>query len=276
MRITGILAGVALMAILALSSVSALRPPTVKEAAPWIDHRVNGMEYLVLEPAGYSPTQRYPVVLYLHQLDMGNDKPGLLRMVDSWFDTPQFRARHPAIIVVPLLDQSKDPEGRVINFGGKRDGHIGEDNTIAALRQVMAQYSVDPTRIYVTGNSLGGMGAWQMLLAYNTRTGTKGKLFAAGMPLAGAHRTADPAQAAAALKDVPMWVIHGAKDKEVSLDWDRAMAKRMSGSRTFRYTEDPSLGHDVWDTYYRKPEVWNWLFSQSSAGGHEAIASPHK
>jgi predicted peptidase len=259
----------ALILFLALSSVRALRPPTAEEAAPWIDHRINGMEYVVLEPAGYSATQRYPVVLYLHQLDMGNDKPDLIHTVDGWFNTPQFRARHPAIIVMPLLDQSKDPHGRVINFGGKREGHIGEDNTIAALREVMSTYSVDPTRIYVTGNSMGGMGAWQMLLAYNTRTGTKGKLFAAGMPVAGAHRTADPAQAATALKDVPIWAIHGAKDKEVSLDWDRAMAKQMSGSRTFHYTEDRTLGHDVWDTYYREPALWDWLFSQSSPAAAE-------
>ncbi|WP_428488776.1 hypothetical protein [Rhodopila sp.] len=85
------------------------------------------------------------------------------------------------------------------------------------------------------------------------------------MPLAGAQRTADPAQAAAALRQVPIWAIHGAKDNNVSLDWDRAMAKLLAGGPTFRYTEVPDVGHDVWDNTYTRDDVWDWLFSQKAA-----------
>ena len=130
-----------------------------------------------------------------------------------------------------MLDQTNDPGGKLINFGGKREGHVGEDNAVAALKQVTSRYTFDPSRIYVTGNSMGGMGAWQMLLDYNAWTGTKDHIFAAGMPLAGAQRTADPSEAAKALRQVPIWSIHGAQDKEVNLDWDRAMARLMKGQR---------------------------------------------
>jgi pimeloyl-ACP methyl ester carboxylesterase len=111
------------------------------------------------------------------------------------------------------------------------------------------------------------MGTWQMLLDYNTQTGTKEPIFAAGMPLAGAQRTADPAEAAKALGGVPIWAIHGAQDREVSLDWDRAMARLLSGAPTFRYTEVPDAGHDVWDTSYTRSDVWDWLFSQGGQTG---------
>lgn len=252
------LGGFSLAALL----VAGKRHEAAAQTADWIGGDVNGMHYEVLLPEHYDAHQRYPLVLYLHQLDMGNYRDSLLKQVNGWFNTDGFRSRHPCIVVVPMLDQTKDPGGRTINFGGKREGHVGEENTIAALNLITAQYSVDPSRIYVTGNSMGGMGAWQMLLDYNTQTGSKGHLFAAGMPLAGAQRNADPAVAAAALQHVPVWAIHGAQDKEVSLDWDRTMARLLSGSSTFHYTEVPGIGHDVWDTTYIRQDVWDWLFAQ--------------
>jgi predicted peptidase len=232
----------------------------------WIAGDANGMQYRVLLPEGYDNGRQYPVVLYLHQLDMGDYPEGLLKQVNAWFDTADFRSGHKCIVVMPMLDQTGDKAGRLINFGGKREGHTGEDNTIAALKQVMARYSVDRKRIYVTGNSMGGMGAWELLLSYNALTGTREHLFAAGLPVAGSHRTADPATAAKLLRKVPIWSIHGGQDKEVSPDWDRTMARLMTGSGTFRYTEDPTSGHAVWDRYYTRPAIWDWLFAQSVAG----------
>lgn len=239
------------------------------ETPGWIGQTADGpggfsLHYEILLPADFKPTTHYPVLLYLHQLDMGNDRDRLIRQVDAWFGTAEFRARHPAIVVVPTLDQTQDIGGRVINFGGKRDGHLGEEATIAALKQVMARYPVDPARIYVTGNSMGGMGTWELLLTCNTRTCSRERIFAAGLPLAGRHATADPKDAAETLRQVPIWAIHGGRDPEVSPAWDRTMAGLLAGSSTFRYTEDPQAGHDVWDRTYIRPDVWDWLFAQRS------------
>lgn len=234
------------------------------EPPGWTEHKVEGMRYDVLLPANYDPARHYPVVLYLHQLGMGSWPAGLHKEIDPWFEAETFRAKHPAIVIVPILDQSSDPHGRTINFGGKKTGGGGEQTSIAALKEVMARHATDPTRIYVTGNSMGGMGTWAMLLDYNAYTGTKEHIFAAGMPLAGLDRVVEPAEAAKALRPVPIWAIHGGKDPEVPLDWDRTMAELMRGNPNYRYTEDPKLAHDVWDKYYREDRVWDWLFSQSA------------
>lgn len=226
----------------------------------------------LLLPEGYSRHRQYPVVLYLHQLDMGNWPDGLVAEINPWFNAPAWRKAYPSIVVSPLLDQKADPSGKTINFGGvSSDDQPGEDNAVAAVRQVMAQYSVDPRRVYVTGNSLGGIGTWDLLIKENARTGTAGKLFAAGMPLAGAtydhgYPVPDPA-VVAALKEVPIWAIHGADDTQVPLVWDKAMAAALAGRRTFHFTLDPKLGHDVWDTYYALPAGkanWDWLFAQKA------------
>ncbi|MDQ2739311.1 MAG: hypothetical protein M3Y35_12025, partial [Actinomycetota bacterium] len=137
----------------------------------------------------------------------------------------------------------------------------------------MSQYSTDPSRVYLTGNSMGGIGTWDLMIKYNAIDGTNGKIFAAGMPLAGStydygYPTPDPS-VVAELKNVPIWAIHGAQDDQVPPAWDEAMASALSGSSTFHYTEDPNLGHDVWDTYYPLPygkQYWDWLFSQRAPG----------
>ncbi len=258
-------ASAVIASLVLLSAVSLWR--NAHAADRWIPQSIDGIRYDVLLPRDFSPDKAYPVVLYLHQLGMGSYPVGLHREIDPWFEGEAFRIRHPAIVVVPILDQSHDQHGQTVNFGGKRTGGAAEETVIAALRDIMARYTIDPARIYVTGNSMGGMGTWAMLLDYNAQTGTRGHIFTAGMPLAGRHATATPEQATEALKTVPIWAIHGAKDPEVSLDWDRTMAHLLAGHPSFRYTEDPALGHDVWDTYYRQSRVWDWLFSQTGPAG---------
>lgn len=236
--------------------------PAAAQAADWIGAALNGLHYEVLLPEAYDPTRRYPLVLYLHQLDMGDFPEGLLKQASAWFDAASFRSRHPCIVVMPMLDQTSDKAGLHVNFGGWHGGHAGEDKTVTVLKQVMGRYLTDSARVYVAGNSMGGIGTWQMLLDYNVLTGRKGRIFAAGMPLAGANWTTEPAVAAKMLRKVPIWSIHGAGDKMVPLHWDRTMGRLLGGRPTFRYTENRGLGHNVWDAYYTRSDVWDWLFAQ--------------
>lgn len=123
----------------------------------WQQFSVNGMQVNLLLPKNYSARRRYPVILYLHQLDMGDWPEGLLKEIHPWFNTAEWRKAYPAIVISPLLNQKADPSGKTINIGGVTpDDQPGEDNAVAAVQQVMTRYSVDPSRVYVTGNSMGG------------------------------------------------------------------------------------------------------------------------
>ncbi|HEY4041046.1 MAG TPA: hypothetical protein VGM32_04275, partial [Rhodopila sp.] len=250
-------------------------------AGNWTIQSVNGMQYMVLLPANYNPSVKYATVLYLHQLDQGTYGPqNLQNQINAWFNTPTFRTDYPSIIVAPLLDQSADMSGQTINFGGVSTADsAGEDNAIAALQQVQSQYSTDPTRTYVTGNSMGGIGTEDMIIKYNAYTGTEGKIFAAGLSLAGAdygqgYPTPNPS-VVTALKNVPFMAIHGGQDGQVPLAWDQNLyaAEQAIGGKMI-YTQDNSLGHDVWDTYYTQDGAGSplgWLFSQSTGG---AVPTP--
>jgi endoglucanase len=253
------------------SPVPGAPPPPTASPGTWILQTVNGMQYMVLLPAGYDPTVKYATTLYLHQLDNGSfGASNLQNQIDAWFNTTAFRSAHPSIIVAPLLDQTADLSGQTINFGGISTADTaGETNAIAALKQVMAKYSTDPSRVYVTGNSMGGIGTWDMLIKYNAYTGTEGKIFAAGMPLAGADYgqgyPAPPVAIVQALKNVPIWAIHGAGDTQVPLDWDRNLyAAEKAAGGIMKYSEAATLSHDVWDTYYTQAAPWDWLYTQKT------------
>ena len=50
----------------------------------------------------------------------------------------------------------------------------------------------------------------------------------------------------------------------MSLEWDRAMGRLLAASPTYRYTEIPDGGHDIWNAAYRRSDIWDWLFNQKS------------
>lgn len=239
----------------------------------WLDGSVPGMRFKLLPPVGYDATKGpYPLVFYFHQLDLGipSNWATLSVQLNTWFNPGAVRDNFPCFVLAPLLDQTNDRGGTKINFGGVSAGNnAGRDAALACLAQVCAGYPVDTNKIVVTGNSLGGIATWELIAA-------RPDLFAAAMPLAGASYARDPVATANALRNKPIWAIHGGGDKSVPLAWDRAIASTMKalGSTSFRYTEDPARSHDVWDYYYIKPEVWAWAFAQRLSGAVQPPVVP--
>lgn len=237
----------------------------------WVTQSINGAQYDVLLPQNYNPSNSYSATLYLHQLDMGNDPSGLIQEVNPWFNTSD----NQSIVVMPLLDQSADPSGQTINFGGVGSADTaGETNAIAALQQVISQYSVDTSRLYVTGNSMGGIGTDDMMIKYNAYNGTEGKVFAAGLSLSGAdYGQGFPTpndSTVQALVNAPFWTINGAQDTQVPPSFNQTLDAALvaAGDTKVIDTLDPNSGHDTWDQYYGEGygpgTPLGWLDSQST------------
>lgn len=238
---------------------------TTSQPGVWVEASLGGMEYSVLLPDGYDPGQEYAVTLFLHYLGGAGEQPV---QADGYFNTTAFRSAYPSIVVVPRLENS----GEDNNWGGVSDDiHAGQDQAIAVLKKVMADYSTDHSRVYVTGDSMGGIGTHDMMYHYNAYTGDKGRLFAAGVSIDGtnyAHTTQELAQR---LYGVPFWAIHGADDGEVSPAVDRALGQALAGGPDdFRLTIREGEGHGVWWHYREDPTgsdgkpVWDWMFAQST------------
>ena len=152
------------------------------------------MRYNYLLPSGYSTNVIYPILFYGHENDEGMnggsypaDGGGLVNqtVIDGTFNTIAFRTNFPCIVVVPECDQSRDTSGADgnANFGGYADTPNSGGNELAInllLAHFKAAFSVDPTRCYCTGDSLGAIGslAW---MVDNNRVNGVNKLWTAGM-----------------------------------------------------------------------------------------------
>ena len=79
--------------------------------------------------------------------------------------------------------------------------------------------------------------------------------FAAIVPIASGG---DP-EKACALKDVPVWAFHGAKDDVVLPEESEEMVKALKACGDVRFTLYPDAYHDSWTQTYDNPELYEWL-----------------
>ena len=111
---------------------------------------------------------------------------------------------------------------------------------------------IDPKRVYITGLSMGGFGAFDLMMR-------RPDLFAAGLPICGGG---DP-RYAEKIKNIPLWVFHGGLDDVVLPRCSRQIVDALEkvGGKV-KYTEYSTMYHDIWNVTYYNPEVLEWLFAQ--------------
>src|SRR5262249_61998055 len=71
------------------------------------------------------------------------------------------------------------------------------------------------------------------------------------------------------IKDLPIWVFHGAKDNVVPLRSSEAMvdALKEAGAKDVKFTVYPEAGHDSWTETYNDPAIYEWLGAQKRQEG---------
>ena len=220
--------------------------------------------YRVWLPAHYTKLHHWPVILYLHGSgERGDDNlrqlsVGLGPALEKYGD------RYKCIIVFPQC-----------RFGQEWYGEM-ESQALAALENTIREFHGNRRRIYLTGISMGGSGAWYM--------GRHRRLFAADVPICGevSRDPADPfpvepppdiariigapdpySALAAMIGTTPVWLFHGAVDEEVPvMEARRMVAALVRNGGSVKYTEYPGVGHDSWDLAYADPALARWLLQQ--------------
>jgi predicted peptidase len=200
------------------------------------------MPYVVYVPRDYTDRKRWPVILFLHGSGERGDNGLAQTQVGIGTALRVHPERFPCLVVMPQAPNS--------------GGWQGESNDLAlkALDAVVDKYHGDRSRLYLTGLSMGGFGAWAIAAAHPDR-------FAALMPICGGGR---PAEMAPALKTLPIWVFHGGADPVVppQLARDMVEAIKAVGNSTIKYTEYPGVGHNSWEKAYDDPDAIAWLLAQ--------------
>lgn len=127
-----------------------------------------------------------------------------------------------------------------------------EDDLIAMVDEVLADYQGDPARVYLTGLSYGGFGTWHMASAHPDR-------WAAIAPICGGG---NPEQARIiAKKQTPVWIFQGGRDTTVKPKYVLRMAQELEkdGHPEVRLTVHEDLPHNVWTRVYEGRDIYDWL-----------------
>lgn len=202
-------------------------------------HIFEDMNYWLYRPAGDAPP---PVMLFLHGSgERGTDadlvlKHGLPRLIHEGKDFP-------FLVVSPQCPSDVW-------------WHDVADTVMALFDHALASETVDSKRIYLTGLSMGGGGTWYIGAHHPT-------LFAAAVPVCGTMPPGFP-DAVCAMKDVPVWAFHGAKDETVPAQNSYVISEKLrecGGSA--RLSIYPEADHNVWDQVYDDPMVYDWLWAHS-------------
>ena len=206
------------------------------------------ISYLLYLPGAYGqdPQQQWPLVLFLHGSDVWGNNPndvvasGLPRLLTTTLDFP-------AVVLSP-----QSPED-VVWWG------VELDLVRALLDHVQANYAIDAQRVYLTGLSMGGFGAWAMAVRYPQR-------FAALVPVAGGWDSEYDIvpRNICDIKDIPTWAFHGQQDDIVLPKKSELMvnALRQCGVEV-RFTLYPDANHrESFERAYADPELYTWLFEQ--------------
>jgi predicted peptidase len=203
------------------------------------------MPYLLYLPDDYeSDTNRsWPFILFLHGSgERGNDLErvrmyGVPRQIDT---QPNF----PCIVLSPQCPVD-------VRWPDQTD------NVIALLDSLLPQLRVDLSRLYLTGLSMGGQGSWHLGASYPER-------FAAILPICGRIPDVEGfLDRICALKNVPMWVFHGAKDDRVPVEDSITMTNILKDcGGNVQLTIFPDGDHFCWGQVYDDQAVWDWLLAQ--------------
>lgn len=209
------------------------------------------ISYLLYLPKNYSEAaagdsqNRWPLMLFLHGR---GESEGPLSAVKKW-GPPNF-IEHGINFHYIIASPQCPPSPKSWNSPQE------ETLLLALLNHLTNAFKADTDRIYLTGLSMGGFGSWRMAADHP-------ELFAAVVPICGGGDPRD----AGKLKNLPIWVWHGAADPVVpvqrSIDMVEAIKK--AGSTTIRLTTLEGIGHVSWQAAYASPDVWLWLDDQSAS-----------
>jgi len=155
------------------------------------------------------------------------------------------------------------------------------------IDRAIAERSVDPNRIYVTGLSMGGGGAWNFLHQFADRV-------AATVPICGVYPSFPFLPET--IVNEPIWAFHGRSDGTVPVQVTRDVINSLltvaglpiptyppTTNVFFPITtfDNPPLDlhytdyrgdHGIWPQVYNTPALYDWMFARSSVPEPSTLA----
>ena len=202
-----------------------------------IDVRGRAYRLALSVPLTYQLTKGYGLVVCLHGAGFTGEA-----YLERW----QARLGGEYVLACPTV-----PMGAWFTRGA-------EELVLATIRSVQRRYHIDPDRIFLTGMSNGGIGAWVIGMH-------QAPLFAGLAPMAsGLDNVLMPFLAN--LRSTPIYIIHGVKDEVMPVELSRAITQELTRlGYSFVYREHDREHPMAGGHYFPKEELSdlvNWLNRQ--------------
>ncbi len=155
--------------------------------------------YALYVPSSYDPAKSYPLIVCLHGAGFTGES-----YLERW--VPRLEDRY--ILACPTVAM------------GAWWTRFGEDLVLAILENLSKEYHIDHNRVFLTGMSNGGIGAWIIGMHHADR-------FAGIAPMAsGIDDVLFPF--VENLANTPVYVLHGEKDQVMPVQLSRDLVKEMN------------------------------------------------
>jgi len=251
-----------LLVLILFTSATMLAQETFERA---VYHKADdSLQYRIQYPFNYDAGKQYPLVLFLHGAgERGSDNESQLVQGSKVFADTGNRNAFPAIVIFPQcpkdsywanvdVDRSTYPIGITFHPDQKPTPHL--QMAADLVNSFIEDGKADPSRVYIAGLSMGGMGTYEMVQR-NPET------FAAAIAICGAGSTSEVQNYAL---NTPFWVIHGAEDNVVNPIHSLEMAQAMleAGAKP-RVTVYEDANHNSWDPAFAEHDFLLWLFSHT-------------
>ncbi len=195
------------------------------------------LTYLISYPEGFCEEKKYPLVFFLHGAGARADSTEKLHNAYSLLLIKENQNERGFILLAPHCPRGDWNEWMML--------------LIRLLEQVRELPYVDKTRIYVTGNSMGGYGTWAL-------SSLRAEWFAAAMPICGGGIPG----LAKRLGDLPIRAFHGLCDTTVdpieSLEMVKAVNRAGGHAELILF---PERGHNCSKPAYTDVKNLDWFFS---------------
>jgi predicted peptidase len=198
--------------------------------------------YLLTIPEEKNGTDRFPLIVFLHGSGERGLNPDAVMVHGPW-DFMEQQPGFPFMVLAPqcLPEECWNPVTLDL-----------------LLDDIIANYPVDTSRIYLTGLSMGGRGVFDWAIYHPDR-------FAAIAPVCGA--TGNHSFMAHKLLNIPVWIFHGALDDIIPLENTAKVVQKLRDlGGDVSYTVYPLAGHDSWTETYLNEELYQWMLSKSLHG----------
>lgn len=194
--------------------------------------------FLVKLPEDYSANeQKQPLIVFLHGRSLSGNNLDRVKRYGVLYAANRGK-EIPGVVVAPQTSNGWNP-----------------DHVIEVVDYMLANYNIDPSRVYICGMSMGGYGTMDVAGKYPYR-------FAAAVAICGGGTLSY----ACNLTQVPLWIQHGSADRAVPASESKKIynaIKKCDQEANAKLTIIPGGTHGSVERLFHQNEIYDWMLSHS-------------